>query len=149
MPEFLTNNNKKAVINPAQMNDALYLKRVVFKELASAGIDIESFITKAKNDKSLLDGDFDFNAIIAPIFGLLSSEEIDTAILRCLARCTYDHEKITAETFEKEEAREDYYHLVLECLRINLTPFFRGLVFGSKATAAQVMKALPTTQKSE
>jgi len=38
-------------------------------------------------------------------------------------------EKITPATFEKEENREQYYPILVECLKVNLAPFFKGLGF--------------------
>jgi hypothetical protein len=61
----------------------------------------------------------------------LSSKTIEAAIWKCFKRATYDtgtgEMKITTETFEPPEAREDYIPALLEIGKENLQPFMKSL----------------------
>lgn len=143
MAELLTTNNAKAVINVAPMKEALHLKRVVFKELSKAGIDLDSLLSlKGKGLKDMDTGDMNISSLLSAVFAIIGSEELDDALIDCLARCTYKGQKITLETFEDGTAREDYYEVLVKCAEINLTPFFKGLV----STCNQVMKKVVKTE---
>jgi hypothetical protein len=62
------------------------------------------------------------------------------ALWHCLARCTYNNNKITPEIFEATAAREDYYPILSACVKENLTPFLRGL-----ASVSPLAQALSLT----
>jgi len=63
---------------------------------------------------------------------LLSSPEVEGALIPCLQRVTYGGKKLGTGTdvFESEQAREDYVVVMKEVLVYNLTPFFKGLTSG-------------------
>ena len=48
-----------------------------------------------------------------------------------MARCTIDGKKVVKDTFEPEDARQDYLPVAWEVMKLNLTPFFRGLDLSS------------------
>lgn len=52
-----------------------------------------------------------------------SSQDVYNAVFACLARCTYNGEKITEATFENEGAREDYFDIVCAAIDRNMAPF--------------------------
>lgn len=148
MVEILTTNNVKAVIELASMREALHLKRVVFKELSKAGIDLDGLLSlKGQNLKDLDTNDMNLNSLVSAVFSIIGSEELDNALIECLSRSRYNREKITLETFEDEKAREDYYEVLMKCAEINLTPFFKGLVSTCNQVMEKVVKTQPDTQK--
>lgn len=57
----------------------------------------------------------------------LSSKKIESALWECMKRCTYNGLKIDAETFEKEDARQDYVDTCLEVAKDNIHPFVKHL----------------------
>jgi hypothetical protein len=57
----------------------------------------------------------------------LASESIEAALRPCLERCLYNGEKITADTFEDENARVDFIEVCLEVAKHNLAPFVKSL----------------------
>jgi hypothetical protein len=61
------------------------------------------------------------------ILRLDSSKDFENALFECLIHCAYDQEKITFDTFEKEENRELYYPIVMACFEVNLKSFFLPL----------------------
>lgn len=60
----------------------------------------------------------------------VSSAKIKTALWKCLARCTYDsgtgNKKIDKQTFEPQEARQDYLTVCLKVGEYNLLPFVKA-----------------------
>lgn len=58
---------------------------------------------------------------------LLSSNEIESAILKCAERCLYDNSKINDETFEDENARQDYIETLYLIAEANIRPFVKAL----------------------
>lgn len=59
-----------------------------------------------------------------------SSLDVEKALWPCMGRSLYNGEKITPETFEKEEARQDFIPACLEVVAENITPFTKGLFSG-------------------
>lgn len=116
----------KVVINVADFKSSMALKNAIASELSrgqfslgSLDGDIEGFL---EMDTSKLE------PLLKGALLLDSSEKVNEALFKCLIRCTYNGAKITEETFEAEEARADYYEIVLECLKVNLMPFMKSLV---------------------
>lgn len=56
-----------------------------------------------------------------------SSERVLAAMKKCQERSTYNGSKITADIWEKEEAREDYIPVCAYILTENISPFMKGL----------------------
>ena len=84
----------------------------VIKTLKQKGMHFETLINGIKNAFIELD----------------TSSEIYSIIWKCLLRCTYDSERITDKTFEKEEARADFYEVIYACITENIHPFLKNLI---------------------
>lgn len=118
------------------------LKSAIAKELASS--DLGGFKMDASvkfSEQELNIADFAKLALAVD-----SSPAVYKALFACLKRCTYNGQSITEATFEDEKAREDYYEIVIECLRVNLSPFFKGLI--SKLSPF-LNRAVGQTQESQ
>lgn len=125
--EFITPSGKKAVINPAPFQDSMALKQSIAAVIATSPIKIDIDFASAKNG-DISNIDFDV-AEIAKLIALIdASPLIQEKLFTCLIRCTHNGEKITMATFEPEDARQDYYDIVLACLKVNIAPFFKGLL---------------------
>lgn len=57
----------------------------------------------------------------------LSSKKIEKALWECMKVALYNDKKITEETFEDEDARGDYFNVVFEVAKLNLSPFVKNL----------------------
>lgn len=113
MTELKTQGGAAVVITAAPFRDAMALKNAIAKELAASGV---AFDLKAP-----------LSSLSSVVLAVDSSDAVYKALLPCLIRCTYNGQKIVEATFEAEAAREDYYEVVIECLKANLSPFFKGL----------------------
>lgn len=134
MGEFLTKNNVKAVINPAPFAEVMRLKNAIVRELSEVDLKLETLN---------INSDIDFTSILNAVLRLDSSEKVNDAIFACLSRCTYKNEKITHDTFEDEKSREDYYEIITECVKVNLSPFFKGLASKLGGLPNIIKKAAP------
>lgn len=117
--EFTSQSGVKVKINFADFEDAMDLQSAILKEAAKADFSLDgAAITK----------DVDFSGFIKAGMSVAASKEVRELIFKCLARCTYDGQKITKQTFEDPESRKDYYEVIFACLKENLSPFFEGLI---------------------
>ena len=78
---------------------------------------------------------------------LLSSEEIEKCIFVCMEKSLYNNFKITEESFEPEEARQDYLECLMTVAWENILPFGKALFAEYAPIIAKVKKGL--TSKSE
>ena len=118
----------KLVITPSPFADARALFQVALRELKGLKLD----------PKAEVDVNF-FKDIFCAGF---SSKEFESALQKCFERCTYNGLKITDETFEKVEAREDYFVVCLEVAKETLLPFTKSL----SAQYAPILELLKTPQ---
>lgn len=72
----------------------------------------------------------------------LCSPAIDSATWECLKRCTYEGQKITKDSFEAAEAREDFLDIAFEVAKENLAPFMKTLFAQFKAMS-EALDPLP------
>ncbi len=134
--EFLAPSGAKVVIGLAPFQDAIALKNAMAKELALTGMDL-----KVEGLK-----DFDVAVLLPALLAMDSSPVVYAAMFKCLARCSYNGDKITETTFEPAEARGDYYDIIIACAKENLSPFFKGLASKLKPFMARPEKQ-PEAQK--
>lgn len=104
---------------PFSVGSKLY--RTIAKELREVKLELPA------GTKSITD--LDIGVAKDAILQLIASSELEAVVFECFNRCTLDGVKVTRETFESEEGREDYFPAALEVVKYNLTPFFRGLDF--------------------
>lgn len=72
------------------------------------------------------------------IFTAMSSKRVELALGECLKRCTYSGLKIDKDTFEPEEAREDYIGVVVNVGYENIRPFLKNLYAQFAALRKQI-----------
>lgn len=68
----------------------------------------------------------------------IASPKIEACIWKCMERATYNGLKITKDTFENEDARDDYLTICYEVARKSILPFTKSL----SAKYSQVLEAL-------
>ncbi len=73
----------------------------------------------------------------------LSSKKIESALEKCFDRSTYDGKRITKDTFEPIEAREDYLDVCFHIAKENILPFTKSL----SARYSHILEALKSGLK--
>ncbi len=93
----------------------------VAKELFQA-VSEEAKILKLNAEMEI-----DVNLIKDIVATGLASKKIEACIWECMKKATYNGLKITDETFEPEQARQDYLTVILEVAKENIMPFTKSL----------------------
>lgn len=137
--ELTTARGTEVKINVADFITSMKLKKAVVEAVKESGIDVASIDLDNLKMGAI-------ESIIQIILTADCSDKVEEAIFKCLVRCTYNGEKITKDTFEPVEAREDYYEIVIACLKENLAPFFGPLFL--KFSELQE-KIIPSTPKQK
>lgn len=107
------------------------LSQVIARELAQVRLELDASV-----DLKKLGGN-DVNTLKNVAFQLLQSETLERAVFACMEKCLYNGQRITAQTFEPEDARQDYLPVAWEVIKVNLRPFVKNL--GSLLSAAGAM----------
>lgn len=119
MTEFITKSGAQVVINLAPWVEAKELKKAIQRIIGKNGIDLNE----------------ELPMLICRLCMVDSNDEFEAALYRCLARCLYNGQKIQFTTFDAEEARAEYYDVIVPCVQKNVGPlvgslFSQLIVFG-------------------
>jgi hypothetical protein len=132
MLKFIAPSGAEVQINVAPWKDAKNLKKTIEREVGSVeGLSLDS----------------DPGIFMAAMLKVDSSDMVDAALWPCLVRCTYNNEKITESTFDKPEARRDYYDIVSACVKENLRPLVESLFSQLETMGLVKKKKAPDTQE--
>lgn len=93
--------------------------------------------------KMNLSTEIDINFFKDLVCTAIHSEKIEAAIWVCMQRALYNGLKVTEDTFEPEEARQDYYPACIEIAQENAGPFMKGLYAPYAEKLKGLIKALP------
>lgn len=81
-----------------------------------------------------------------------SSDAIEAAVWECLKSCTYDtgegEKKISSDTFEPVEARDDFMLACFEVVKDNIAPFWKSL-WREFAQLSQLVSEMELSRKSK
>lgn len=130
--EITTQSGAEVKINAADFLVSMQLKSAIIRALRESDLDLAQIDLDNLTKSSI-------EPIVQAILSIDSNEQVEASLFKCLARCTYDGEKISKDTFEPVERRGDYYEIVIACLKENLLPFFQPLLSKFTALQAQVM----------
>lgn len=92
----------------------------------SEAIDLKNAVLNGINENSKAT-DWDLESY-KNILKLDSNPVSRAALFKCLARCTINGEKVTQDSFDSAEWFGDYIPCVTECVNVNVSPFFAGLL---------------------
>jgi hypothetical protein len=116
----------------------LIMSDVPFAEARELEVAVASEFRKLKLDPQ---AEIDVNFIKDIALTAVSSKEIELALWKCLGRCTYNGNRIKKETFEPDEAREDFHQVCLEVAQHTLAPFMKNLFARLKPFIQMVKKS--------
>ncbi|MBW1812130.1 MAG: hypothetical protein JRJ39_00280 [Deltaproteobacteria bacterium] len=110
----------------ASFEEGNALMKAVVKEVESLKISLGDFNFKNFDINSMMSDEM-INTVKNYAARMVSSDEIETCLWKCIGRARYDNQPITKNLFEKPEKRGDYLIIMKEVLVYNLVPFFSGL----------------------
>ena len=120
-------NGKELKITPASFTDAMALQKAIGRALKGTSFKMPSIVTDASGKVDLEKSDVDLAGIIDLVLGAAVSNEVEACLFACSARALLGSDKIDADFFEKVEHRELYYPIMVEIIKVNVGPFFKGL----------------------
>lgn len=110
----------KVILNPCGLQQAFKLKAEIEKQLLAHNLDLKNI-------------DFEDMASVVPfIMAIDSSEHIFDLFFDCLKTSSYNNLGIKKETFDTPEKWGDLYEIFFYCLKVNIYPFFKNLLFKLK-----------------
>lgn len=121
---LLSGAKLKIQVSPFAVSKALY--QAVLKEVKSIGLTSKTEMANIYKD------------ILCAGF---SSPEIESCLWQCMDRCLLNGVRITPDSFEPLERREDYLQVCVEVGRANLAPFTKNLML----VYSQVLGAMEST----
>lgn len=119
MLKFQLKSGAKIEYNLAGIEQALKLYRALIAECKNAGIDIT-----IAEDNTVADVIMKNKEAVLNIIG---SENILDCIKDCCEKVLYNGQRFSMELFEKEEARQDFFPLMVLVGVENVRPFFPNL----------------------
>lgn len=114
----------KIDIREASWEEATELKNAMFSALSQRGVDL-SGVDLAKLMESEAG---DAISVMANAFFTIDSDaRFNSALMRCMARCSYNGQPISGTTFDDVSARKYYYKIAIGCIKENIVPLFGSL----------------------
>lgn len=127
MKEIELPSGAKLQITLAPFDEAKTLLKAVLEEAKTLKVD-----GQAEIDIMILKDLFCYG---------FSSDRIEQSLLACMKRCLYNKLKIDKDTFEPEEARQDYFIVCFEVAKANLEPFTKALLPKFSQVAEMIAKS--------
>ena len=128
---FTSGAGARVIVQMADFESAMELHDAVMKEVSELKLDLDFSFLKGMEtvgDLAALDAGTVLatitNRLIPSLAKLAASKEVKAGLFKCLARATYNDERISLTTFESAKARPDFYEIMFACLKVNLGPFF-------------------------
>lgn len=123
---------QELLITPSSFDDAQELQRAVGYAISENNINFDGSKIGESLESSEI-GAGTIGDIIKVIISLGISKDLERALFKCAERALIgdDRKKINRDFFEPVENREFYYPVMIEILKVNLTPFFKGLFSSS------------------
>lgn len=117
MREVVCSSGALLKVSPAPFADAKNLYQALLKELGIVSISEK----------------MEMGNLFKDLFCIgFSSPEIERCLWKCMERCTYDfgkgNMKITLDSFEPVECRQDYMQVCVEVTKENVLPFAKALL---------------------
>lgn len=132
MRKFQLKSGKMIEFSLAPIDKALALYRAVVSESRGAGLDLQ--ITGEMTLADLLLKNTE------TILKVLGSEYVMDAVKECSDKVIYNGERFNMDLFEEEDARADFFGIMILVALENLTPFFPEARIISSPILSQFLK---------
>lgn len=118
---------KELTITPAGFADVFALKRALAVALKRGGIkyDLSGLIIDDKDSNKSEFGDIGF--LLEAVLEVSTDPDVQKWLFKCCERVIFGEDKVNQDFFEEPSNREYYYPIMIEVIKINLSPFFRKL----------------------
>ena len=116
-------DGKELIVSPSSFSEVMELKEVITQKLKKDGIRVDlSGINLDENNLEKIEiGDIGW--VIEPILTLMTDSAIRNLLFRCAKRAKFGDDKIDIDFFEDVENRKYYYPIMMEVIKVNISPF--------------------------
>jgi hypothetical protein len=101
--------------------------KIALAPFSEANALFKAIGAEMKNLKVEFDTEIDVNLLKDLVCSAVASDKIESCIWDCIKKSLYNDLKITKDTFEPVDARQDYYVVLFEVAKENLAPFTKSL----------------------
>ena len=118
---------KELTITPAGFADVFALKRALALAVKRDGInfDMGGFSIDEENPAKSQVGNI--GEILDSILEVATDPDVQKWLFKCCERVLYGKYKVDKDFFEESENRQYYYPIMIEVIKVNLSPFFGKL----------------------
>jgi Phage tail assembly chaperone protein, TAC len=113
--EFILPSGAKVYMSVAPFQDAQALTKALMKSIK--GVPLSDDVMS-----------MDVSVLKDALIEAATSDDVQSAIFRCMERATYDGIKITRDLFDDKDiglkARQDFYGICAKIIEFNCMPFF-------------------------
>lgn len=135
MDSFTAPSGARVQITLSDYSTSYDLLKAVLKAVRQGGV-----ASKVPDNVQLSDlGKFseldirDLGGFADAVIDVITSKEVEELVFRCMARATYDDQRITGpQFFDEEKRRGDFLWVAYEVIKVNLGPFGSHLQSGLK-----------------
>jgi len=120
-------DGKELIVQPSSFKNGMNLKRVISKALRADGITFDLKDITINNDDLMKSdiGKDTLGSLIENLLAVITDEKIEDVLFKCCDTVVLlDKELVNIAFFEKVENRQYYYPVMVEVLKVNLSPFF-------------------------
>lgn len=110
-------DGKELQITPAAFSVAMALQKAVMKAVKGSRFDIGTSLE-----------DMDASVLIEAVLSVASDDGVEALLFKCAERALLGGEKIGRDFFEDVGNRRYYWQIMAEIVKVNLGPFFEGVV---------------------
>ena len=116
-------DGKELRVTPAGFADVMALQESISAALLKVGVKIDlSGFTFTKDAESTEMGDI--GGFLEMILSVSTDPTVRNHLFKCCEKALFDKDKVNIDFFEKPDNRQFYYPIMIEVLKINLSPFF-------------------------
>lgn len=133
----MTIDGKELKITLGSFAESMALQKAIGRALKGQRLDLgglESDIIKKKEDGSIDLESVDLSGasgiattLLNLVLGAACSDEVESCLFACAARCLFGQDKVNRDFFEEEKNRPYYYPIMIEIIKANCGPFIAGL----------------------
>lgn len=116
-------DGKELRITPSSFDDAMDLKDAIEMAVREGQIKLSGDLLEGDVFQKELSGE-DLSGVLNAILSVDSSKTIRACLFKCAERAVLGTDKINREFFENNDNRKYYYPIMVEILKVNITPFF-------------------------
>lgn len=118
---------KELIITPAGFADVFALKRALALALKKGGIKFDLSGLKIDTDNPMNSDIGDIGFILDAVLEVSTDPDVQKWLFKCCERVIFGQDKVNQDFFEEPDNRQYYYPIMIEVIKINLSPFFQKL----------------------